>query len=42
MSNLIGLIKFEDDESISTLETLIKTLEKLNFIKQTSLVSNQN
>ena len=35
-------IEFEGVESIYTLEILIETLENLDFIKETSLDSNQN
>lgn len=42
MDNLGVPIEFRGAESISTLETLIETLEKSYFIKETSLDFDQN
>ena len=42
LDNLGDPIKFEGVESIFTLKTLIETLKNSDFIKETSLDSNQN
>ena len=42
LDNLGVPIELEGAESISTLETLIETLENLNFIKENSLNFDQN